>query len=346
MTTRRIHLIAPAGSCGKFIDQLGLNSASELTALIQRMVGDDWTVTGDDALTEVIEDEEQGGRSDDAARARDLERALADDDVAAIVSIRGGAWFARVLPRIDFSVLDRRTRPVAVFGFSELTGLVNIVGAHAQGVGIYDMGPAFLGYGLMRHAESTGAHEIAGKTLSAWVHERLPLEVAEFFRDVVGLIQGRPTRRPLTARLVRGTLEPHSTACFVGGNLTVLSTMIGSVYGRCVSPRNRWLVLEDFNDKLERLDRFLAHITLADWWSECSGLLLGDFHLGTTDLTPAILTLLTHHLRGRDLPILTTNLVGHVWPMSPLPLHTELTLDRLSDSRVSLDWIPTALSTS
>ena len=30
-------------------------------------------------------------------------------------------WMARILPDLDFSILDRRRRPLAVFGFSELT---------------------------------------------------------------------------------------------------------------------------------------------------------------------------------------------------------------------------------
>jgi len=131
---------------------------------------------------------------------------------------------------------------------------------------------------------------------------------------------------------------------FVGGNLTVFSTLIGSRYQECISPKGRWLVLEDFNDKPERFDRFLAHLTLAGYWDDCKGVLLGDFHEGQRDLSETLLAILSYHLpRGRSLPILVTSQVGHIWPMTPLPLHIPGTLEVIDESRVSIAWPASAL---
>ncbi|MHC4698747.1 MAG: LD-carboxypeptidase [Planctomycetota bacterium] len=147
MSRPRIHLIAPAGSCRPFLEAIDIPSAAALLTLVQDGIGSAYVVSGNETLIEATEDELHGGRQDDRLRARDITQALGDDDVVAVVLIRGGAWFTRVLPLIDFSVLNSRERPVAVFGFSELTTLVNIVGAHRRGIGVYDMGPAFLSYG-------------------------------------------------------------------------------------------------------------------------------------------------------------------------------------------------------
>jgi len=404
---RRLHLIAPAGSCRRFLSQLDVSSAEELFALIQRTVGERYSVTGDALLIDADEDDDRGGRNDDVRRAADIHDALGDDNTAAIVSLRGGAWMTRILPRIDFDVLSSRSRPVAVFGFSELTTLVNIVGAHRNGRGVYDMGPAFLTYGLKRIAEqeknSGGSQSECEITIQnrdrREAEEAIPLphgrgSVQEtafparsqgeitiapkdilphfqaFFHDVLSMIEGRGSARSITAELVQGELNDESTAVFVGGNLCVLTTLLGSRYRSCLDASDqfaasspptlpssrrgerglgnpsRWIVLEDYNEKPERIDRFLSHLTLAGCWDRCAGILLGDFHLKDKYLTPTVLHLLLYHLPGdRGIPILVTKQVGHVWPMSPLPLHVPCEWHRRADGTFTLRWEAEALRT-
>lgn len=343
-----IHLIAPAGSCKPFFEAIGVQTARQLTAIVQQAVGPDYRVTGNESLIEAHEDELHGGRNDDQQRAEDLQSALADDSVICVVSLRGGAWFSRVLPLIDFSVLDRRTQPVAVFGFSELTTLVNIVGTFKQGLGIYDMGPVFLTYGLKRYASTgAGVDSAAERRPEDSRLAQLRSEFDAFFRDMIAIVDGRGTERSITGQLVRGELSDRNEATFVGGNLTVLSTLIGSPWSASVNPAGRWLVLEDFNDKVERIDRFLAHLTLARYWDRCEGILLGDFHKGYEYLTPAVLELLRYHIPPtRTIPVLVSRQIGHVWPMSPLPLHVGTTIERMNDGNFAIHWPASALRTA
>jgi muramoyltetrapeptide carboxypeptidase LdcA involved in peptidoglycan recycling len=94
------------------------------------------------------------------------------------------------------------------------------------------------------------------------------------------------------------------------------------------------------------VDRFLAHLTLAGYWDCCEGILLGNFHKGYEELTPAVLELLSFHIpAGRSVPVLVTNQIGHVWPMSPLPLHLDLTIERVKDGTYSIHWAAAALRT-
>ncbi len=348
MTIPRVHLIAPAGSCRPFFNALGLSTAAELVSLVQGTIGTDFQVTADLALLNAGEDERGGGRTDDQRRAADIESALFDDDVVGLVSLRGGAWFTRVLPRIDFSVLDRRTRPIFVFGFSELTTLVNIVGAHPCGVGIYAATPGFYVYGLKRYAatRAPAAHK-TDLTPEEWMRERQPHEVEVFFKDVVAMIEGKPAEHAIVAEHVRGPEPEASTIAFIGGNLTVFSTLIGSHYAACIDPTGRWLLLEDFNDKPERFDRFLAHLTLAGFWDRCAGILLGDFHYNENDLKESVLAMLDYHLPPeRKLPILSTGEVGHIWPAQPLPLHRPVTLRRRDDKTLAIEWSASSLRPS
>ena len=220
-------------------------------------IGEHYEVTANRALIEVDEDELRAGRRDDEGRAKDIRDALADSSVAAIVGLRGGAWFTRIMPRIDFSVLDGRATQVAVFGFSELTPLVNVVAAHRNGLAVYDMGPAFLVYGMKRHAAqriAAGDPEFADTTPTDWMLARWKTEFDHYFQRVVRIVDGREIIE-LDARFIRGDLEERQAARFVGGNLTVLSTMIGSPYDPLLRMPRSWLVIEDFNDKPEAASR-------------------------------------------------------------------------------------------
>ena len=171
------------------------------------------------------------------------------------------------------------------------------------------------------------------------MQQQLRPQFTAFLRDVAAMIEGRGSQRPVSAKLIDGELPDRSSAVFVGGNLTVLATLVGTPLQPCVTPRGCWLVIEDLNEKPERLDRFLAHLTLAGFWNDCRGLLLGDFHKGDRSLTSAVASLLKHHLPpDRRIPLLTTEQVGHVWPMSPLPLHTPVLLDRVDANRFSIHW--------
>jgi len=325
--SRRIHLIAPAGSLGSYLEDIEFRSVHALLDLAQTSVGSDYQITANLNVLDAVEDEDRGGRLDDAERARDIENALADDDVAAIVALRGGAWLTRILPRIRFGVLDRRTRPVAMIGFSELTTLVNIVGAHPNGLGVYELSPAFLSYGLKR-ATTVDPHP-----------DTLRRESGGFFEHLVAMIEGRRSIGPIEAALVRGEMPDDRTATFVGGNLTVFSTLVGSVFAESIDPAGRWIMLEDFNDKPERFDRLLAHLTLARFWDRCAGVLLGDFHFGYRDLQDVMIAMLGCHLPDdRNIPVLTTRQIGHVWPMTPLPLCRLLRVTRQGDTMFNIHW--------
>lgn len=347
MSLPKIHLISPAGSCRPFLEAMNLTTAAKLIDVVQQTVGSNYLVTGNTELIETRENELLGGRTDDRERASDLEAALLDNNVAAIVLLRGGAWFTRILHHIDFTVLANRRRPVAVFGFSELTTLVNIVAGSPNAFAIYDMGPAFLTYGLKRHAARSSSPTATPQSRPADAPAvNLETEVNAFFVDLVSMIEGRGTRRTISAQLIAGEMPDSCTARFVGGNLTVLSTMVGSTYEGFVKPVGRWLLLEDFNDKLERIDRFLAHLTLAGYWSECKGLLLGDFHKGYENQVPAVAELLPFHIPAElGLPVLATQDVGHVWPMSPIPLHVPLTIERTNSEQFRIHWPISAIQT-
>ncbi len=324
-----IRLWSIASSFKSLLEPLGCRNAGDLIELVQNAVGDGYRVTGDTAQIEADECDDRGGRFDDAARAREITRTLADDRVAAAIALRGGAWLTRILPRIDFNVLRDRRQRIALFGFSELTPLLNITAAYPKVYAYHDYCPGFVKCGLREYARER-ATELAGRALpddraldefaDAWATDRFRAEFASFFRDVVGVLEGKGSVRSITLRQVHGSLRRVRRIKVGGGNLTTMITLLSSPYRRVLRPNGRWLLIEDTRELPERIDRMLAHLTLQAWLSRYEGILVGVFRHGQKEMTDSALACLKLQLGRGGPPVLVTQDIGHIWPMAPLPI--------------------------
>jgi len=330
------------------VSALGYASAASLINAIQQRVGTAYRVTGETRLIDAVEDENKGGRRDDALRARDLQAALADDRVKAIVSLRGGSWLTRILPRIDFDVLARRKTPVALFGFSELTTVINIAAAYPTTRCYYDLGPAFLRDGMADYArknvinpQSTGDNTGQRSRAFAlgWAAAQFNDKFLEFFDDVVAMLDGRGSSRSITGRLIAGKVKDKQKITVVGGTITVMLPLIGTPYQDAIDTKGKWLAIEDLNEAPYRLDRALAHLSLSGLLQRCEGILIGDMHDDRGDLRAAFLELLRRHLGPRSRkPIIVSNDFGHVWPQAPLPIGVPMTM-RVSNGKKGANTI-------
>jgi muramoyltetrapeptide carboxypeptidase len=165
----------------------------------------------------------------DARRASELNRALRDPQVKAILCARGGYGLLRILPLLDADAL--RVRPRVIVGFSDVTNL--LVWAHdTAGV------RAIHGPVLTQLAEVPAAD-----TSALWRLLEEPALPGPWYTELKPVVPGR----------ARGPL--------VGGNLEVLSRLVGTRY----FPRLRGaiLVLEERGERPYRLDRTLTQLLLS-----------------------------------------------------------------------------------
>lgn len=176
---------------------------------------------------------------DDARRGGELSRALLDRDARAIFSARGGYGSARLLPDLPFADASH----AAFVGFSDLTSVHGALQALGR---VSFHGPVLTQLG------------------------RQPPAVREYlFR----LLESPEAPPPLTgsATYVPGMAEGH----LVGGNLSVLSRLIGTSY---MPPLDgAVLLLEDVTERPYRIDRMWTHLRLAGVFSRVRGIVLGDF---------------------------------------------------------------------
>jgi muramoyltetrapeptide carboxypeptidase len=177
----------------------------------------------------------------DERRLAELDRALQDPDVGAIVAARGGYGLTRIAHLADYAALQRN--PKWLVGFSDITALH--VEALAAGVASLH-GPNAAGLGRSDH----------------WTRQRF---VNALETPVCGLVFDGLT-----------PLRPGSAAgVLAGGNLSLLFTCQAT--GRLRLPPNAILAIEDVTESSYRVDRMLSALLASGALDRVAGIVLGDF---------------------------------------------------------------------
>ncbi len=244
------------------------------------------------------------GRDED--RAADLNEMFADDDVAGIVAVRGGWGCARILPRIDFAAISKS--PKALLGYSDITALHLAI---------------FAKTGLVTFHGPVGISKWNSFSTS-WVKRVLFNGEAVLFEnphdlgDNLTQIENRV--QTIHPGMARGRL--------LGGNLTVLTTVVGSGY--LPDWEGAILFLEDTGEQIYRIDRMLTQLKLAGILDRVAGFVFGK----CTDCDPGqgfgSLTLeevFDDHIRPLGVPAWQGAMIGHIDSQFTLPLGVEAEID-------------------
>lgn len=321
MTPNRIHLVAPANPLEPEVRRFGFDSVDAYLDAVRQNIPRGYRLTFSRQTLRAAEREMHGGREDDRARIRDLNAALADPRVAAIVATNGGAYLARVLPHLDFSPLEARTAPLWALGFSELSAFVNLVSRYRGGRGVYWLCPNYLSWRVTPMGAAREAFD------EFW--RRLPDMLEHWSGGELGEPPAALPLGPIRGQIVSGRCSSGRIRV-VGGCLSTIAAASGGAIGRRIRPRRgEWLALEDIKEAPYRIDRFLATLKIAGWFENVGGVLVGDFTAGQTDTQPAVLELLPYHLpAGRATPVVATRSFGHTWPIVPVLLNRPLRLER------------------
>lgn len=179
----------------------------------------------------------------DQRRLEELHQLWADDEVKAILAVRGGYGCARLLPQLDFDLIA--AKPKALVGFSDLTILLNVI--HARTGLITFHGPMLST--LVR--DGRASLEAMFNELSVHARETLSIKGLEILRP--------------------GRAQGH----LLGGNLTCVSQLLATPY------EPPWdgaiLLLEDVNESAYRLDRLLTQLSLSGRLARVAAIILGEF---------------------------------------------------------------------
>jgi len=242
----------------------------------------------------------------DADRAADLNAMFRDPEVKAIHCIRGGWGAARLLPLIDFDAVARS--PKALIGYSDITAL--LLALHAR-------------TGLVTFHGPNGASEW-NSTNVEWLKRITWDGEAALFAN-----PREATRALVPTEHRTRTLHPgKARGRLLGGNLTVLTAIVGSPY--LPDFTDSILFLEDVQEAPYRLDRMLVQLKLAGVLERVRGVVWGtcskcDPGEGFGSLT--IPDVLADHLLPLKVPAYYGAMLGHISKQFTLPLGVEVELD-------------------
>ena len=338
----RVHLLAHANPLEPDLARFGFGSVEEYVEFARTNLPPPLRITCDLRVLKAVEAPWHGGRTDDAARIRDVQGALADPRTLALVALSGGAYFSRLLPHIDFDILRERRTPLWALGFSEMTTLLAHISIYRCGRSLYWLCPNWLGARIKPESDARAALAEFWRTLptvfgfpalrAPSASEGSNPAAANLGIKNPSASEGSPSHSahlhfgPIVGQLALGRLRgptgrPASVG-LIGGCLSVLAAAIGGPLGRRLRPDGKWLILEDIKESPYRIDRHLAALKLAGWFERVAGIIVGDFRMLNEDTQPAVLELLKYHLpRAANLPVVITRSFGHIWPMVPVLLN-------------------------
>lgn len=174
----------------------------------------------------------------DVQRAEDLQWALNDKTIKAIIIARGGYGSVRLIEHIDFT--EFKKHPKWLVGYSDVTVLHNAI------------------------------HNIGVATL----HATMPLNFTkneEATRSMAEALLGNLTEIQIEENY--SNIEGKATGELIGGNLSLLYSLSGTPYD--IDTKGKILFIEDLDEYLYHIDRMMMQLKLSGKLKHLKGLIAG-----------------------------------------------------------------------
>jgi len=237
----------------------------------------------------------------DEERAAELNEGFRSGKWNALIAGRGGYGCLRMLPAVDFEMI--KLRPKFLIGFSDLTILQ--LALYCK-IGLVSLsGPMVT-------------------TLNADTIQRLlPLLLG----DSAGIDLIPPANKKHIEVVQPGKVE----GVLLGGNLCSMIHLIGTGY----MPRldNTILFVEDVNETVDAIDRYLHHLKLAGLLYKVAGVVIGDLSLRSSHVFASrskrqqLLRQRLAPIFRKEIPIIAGVEYGHLNRSITIPLGVRATLD-------------------
>jgi len=235
----------------------------------------------------------------DEFRIQELHTLFKDKTVKAIIAMRGGWGCARILDKLDYQLI--KENPKILMGYSDITSLLIAV-QQKTGLITYH-GP--VGY-------------------SSWKE----FSTFNVFKTVV---DGKPfiMKNPSThTKGLETVSKGKAVGQLIGGNLTVISSMIGTDYEP--NWQNKILFLEETGEEPYRIDRMLWQLKQAQVFDQINGLVIGAFTKCTPEFPSesfSLAEIFNQHFKNSKFPVYKGAVIGHIVPKFTLPIGVNVEMD-------------------
>lgn len=230
----------------------------------------------------------------DEQRAADLNAMFADNAVDAILPFRGGWGSNRILELIDYDII--RKNPKILVGFSDITSLLLAIYAKTGLVTFH--GPV----GKSDWTDYTIRHFREALTKQDKVMLKTPEN--NFCGDCNKLNVITPGK---------------ATGRLLGGNLSVLTAMVGSDY--LPNWHGSLLFVEDVGEDFYRIDRMITQLKLSGILDQISGFIFGQCAncKKSSSYSLPLNRVLEDHIKPLGIPAFSGAMFGHISNTMTLP---------------------------
>ena len=213
--------------------------------------------------------------------------------------MKGGWGCARIVDKLDFILIEKN--PKVLIGFSDITTLLVAITARTGLVTFH--GP------------------VGNSGWNAWT--------SQCFRSVVMQTDGLPVFSNPPGEEPVVTINPgKASGTLVGGNLTVLTSLMGSVY--LPEWRGKLLFLEEVKEEPYSIDRMLTQLKLCGVLDVIGGFVFGKCAKCLAEEPQKAFTfheVLVQHLTPLGIPAFYGAMIGHIENKLTLPLGISAAID-------------------
>ncbi len=249
----------------------------------------------------------------DADRAQDVNLMFSDRTIKAIIPMRGGWGCNRILRLLNYSLI--RSHPKIIIGYSDITTLLLAINARSQMITFH--GP------------------VATSTWNQFT--------VDYFKRILFNAE-TVTMQNLNPSEVRVEIIAPGKARgkLVGGNLSVLSAMVGSPY--LPSWNKSILFVEEIGEDVYRVDRMLTQLKTAGILNQIAGFIFGQCTNCSLGDEPSftLMQVLQDHILPLGIPAWYGSMIGHIKDKFTLPIGVEVEINaelgtiRMLEAAVSL----------
>jgi muramoyltetrapeptide carboxypeptidase len=235
----------------------------------------------------------------DELRANELNELFANKNVKGIFCMKGGWGCARLLDKIDYTLIEKN--PKVLIGFSDITALLIAITTKT---------------GLITFHGPVGNSGWNDFTKSVFTNVTMTTNSFHF------------PENPSTENAPIIINPGKATGELVGGNLTVLSSLIGSGY--LPDWKNKILFLEEVKEEPYSIDRMLTQLKLSGVLNSISGFVFGKCAKCLAEEPQKSFTfheVLMQHIHPLGIPAFYGAMIGHIENKLTVPIGIKASMD-------------------
>lgn len=239
-------------------------------------------------------------------RAADINWAFKDDEVKAIMCVKGGEDSNTTLDYIDYEMI--KNHPKIICGFSDNTSILNAI--HEKTGLVTYHGPTF-------------------KSLTSWETGYAYKQfIKTFVEDTESLIMGEPEDEYTTIQAGKATGE------LVGGNLSLFTKLVCGKYA--VNVQDKILFLEElgFEAAPEMVNSNIYYLKQNGVFDRIAGLWIGNYeHPSKISLEKIVMNAIGDEYK---FPIIKSNNFGHIDKKIIIPIGTKAEINTNEKIKIKL----------